>query len=1053
MSLSQTVGKRLREDGIHLDYRPDDKVGGPGPRRGINPRGITVKEYRGDFDVAYVDRCGPDVDWSRIENWVMGCGWTIENGEDGERLICRVTVGFRARARAVDLIGRQQIASLPTALSELFKNAHDAYATQARADFYRVHNLLAVTDDGVGMDRETFEDSWLTIATDSKLGRTRIEPPAGMAERTQLGQKGIGRFAMGALGSQVLVVSRRKGHATIAALVNWEMFELPNVDLNEVPVGLLELGDDKLTPADLEELRDPLHRAVQQFRELDRSQKWQEKLDRIESHLDGILDDPYSTLRDIEPLQAPGSHFLITPVSDDFIPDRESSEEDSRSSPLSQTLHGFTDRWLGGESTPDFTVDFFDHRPGGDTERLLDSDDFFNRADFDAVDHHIVGDFDASGHFSGLIRIFNAEPVEVEISRPRPSSPLCGPFRFELGVLQGNQSESRLEPDAFGMMRKQLDYLGGIYVYKDSIRVQPYGRPNVDYLEIEERRSRGAGYYYFSYRRMFGAVSLTSEHNARLEEKAGREGFIQGRVYSDFRRLLINLFVELAARFFRESGAQGDTYEKGRARLKHEERARRVRTKRATKGRNQTGAALAAAVHYLDSADVQAAAENIVQSTKVLLNTAESLGPAMEHVSDARRQLTELLDPLRIDEPEGYALTEPMRLDLAHVETSRDKLEESVVTPAMADINKLGAEVGQRLATTKEDEAERQSFIEWKLTSARSAVEAEEIAGRQVFSSLQSVVEEAFAAESKSFREALETLPRPRSSSNAEWLQDQAVFESTVDELVHRYQRAFRRISGQTETSRLMFGPETVTPTELAAAADAEILELRARADDQLELVQLGMALAVVDHEFRTTVSSFRSDVRRVGEWAKLNPPMRSLYEDLRRDFDHLDSYLTLLTPLQRRLRRAKTTIKGVNIARFLKELFRDRLEGVKAEITVTPSFRAVEIEGFTSTFYPVFINLADNSLYWFGRAEAESDRRIELDARDEMLIYSDNGPGVDADIADRVFDFGFTTRPGGSGLGLAIARQVLEHAGWSIELGKRDKGVEFLIAPLGGNL
>ena len=146
-------------------------------------------------------------------------------------------------------------------------------------------------------------------------------------------------------------------------------------------------------------------------------------------------------------------------------------------------------------------------------------------------------------------------------------------------------------------MRNQLNHLGGIYVYKDSIRVQPYGRPNVDYLEIEERRSRGAGYYYFSYRRMFGAVSLTSEHNAKLEEKAGREGFTQGRVYSDFRRLLINLFLELAARFFREGGVQGDTYEKGRERLKHGERVRRVRTRRATAGRSQTGSALAAAVH------------------------------------------------------------------------------------------------------------------------------------------------------------------------------------------------------------------------------------------------------------------------------------------------------------------------------------------------------------------------------------------------------------------------------------------------------------------------
>ena len=61
---------------------------------------------------------------------------------------------FKTRARAVDILGRQQIASLPTALSELFKNSHDAYATHARADFFRVSNLLAVTDDGNGMDRD-----------------------------------------------------------------------------------------------------------------------------------------------------------------------------------------------------------------------------------------------------------------------------------------------------------------------------------------------------------------------------------------------------------------------------------------------------------------------------------------------------------------------------------------------------------------------------------------------------------------------------------------------------------------------------------------------------------------------------------------------------------------------------------------------------------------------------------------------------------------------------------------------------------------------------------
>lgn len=35
---------------------------------------------------------------------------------------------FKARARALDMLGRQQIAGIPTAINELFKNAHDAYA-------------------------------------------------------------------------------------------------------------------------------------------------------------------------------------------------------------------------------------------------------------------------------------------------------------------------------------------------------------------------------------------------------------------------------------------------------------------------------------------------------------------------------------------------------------------------------------------------------------------------------------------------------------------------------------------------------------------------------------------------------------------------------------------------------------------------------------------------------------------------------------------------------------------------------------------------------------
>nr|VFK60043.1 MAG: hypothetical protein BECKTUN1418F_GA0071002_11971 [Candidatus Kentron sp. TUN]VFK69349.1 MAG: hypothetical protein BECKTUN1418E_GA0071001_11941 [Candidatus Kentron sp. TUN] len=43
--------------------------------------------------------------------------------------------GFKTSAHAVDMLGRQQIAGIPTAINELFKNAFDAYADRVERNF------------------------------------------------------------------------------------------------------------------------------------------------------------------------------------------------------------------------------------------------------------------------------------------------------------------------------------------------------------------------------------------------------------------------------------------------------------------------------------------------------------------------------------------------------------------------------------------------------------------------------------------------------------------------------------------------------------------------------------------------------------------------------------------------------------------------------------------------------------------------------------------------------------------------------------------------------
>lgn len=115
--------------------------------------------------------------------------------------------------------------------------------------------------------------------------------------------------------------------------------------------------------------------------------------------------------------------------------------------------------------------------------------------------------------------------------------------------------------------------------------------------------------------------------------------------------------------------------------------------------------------------------------------------------------------------------------------------------------------------------------------------------------------------------------------------------------------------------------------------------------------------------------------------------------------------------------------------------------EGVRLVISVEPA--ELDVSADRDMIEQILINMLRNA----GQALSETnDATVWLSARLNKrgrvtIEVSDNGPGVPADIAERIFVPFFTTKREGSGVGLALTRQVMIAHGGSVSLSEREGG------------
>lgn len=204
-----------------------------------------------------------------------------------------------------------------------------------------------------------------------------------------------------------------------------------------------------------------------------------------------------------------------------------------------------------------------------------------------------------------------------------------------------------------------------------------------------------------------------------------------------------------------------------------------------------------------------------------------------------------------------------------------------------------------------------------------------------------------------------------------------------------------------------------------------------------------------VAHEIRTPLAHLDAHLLRLIERSvdpALTESLGQLRQDARGIAELLDSLLDIAASEARRGDR--TGLEQVDVSQIasdLADLYADSASelGLDFRPRIAPN---VIIDGDTMQLTRALSNLLDNAFKYAG-----ANSRVELIVEPgPRLIVRDNGPGVPAEMRERIFrrfERG-ADRGRGHGLGLALVRAIAARHGLRIQCRDAEPGAEFAIEP-----
>lgn len=198
-------------------------------------------------------------------------------------------------------------------------------------------------------------------------------------------------------------------------------------------------------------------------------------------------------------------------------------------------------------------------------------------------------------------------------------------------------------------------------------------------------------------------------------------------------------------------------------------------------------------------------------------------------------------------------------------------------------------------------------------------------------------------------------------------------------------------------------------------------------------LAALGEMAATVAHEVKNPLASISGAIQVLQDTLDTKDPRRSVMGEILGQVERLDNTVRQLLVLSKPW---KPDLQICDLRFLLRQMTKPFFE---AERSGSIRFLEQGLETLEAPVDPallekVIINLIQNSLEAMPEGGTVSIG-LAQDSKGAVITLADDGPGLPAEIRDRIFDPFVTSKLDGTGLGLPICRKIMEAHGGSIEV------------------